>query len=286
MVIGTVIYIAAPGRLPVRAARQRDRQDLDRRPAATPTTPLFTGPFAEVATLLSLGWLACDHQGRRDHQPRRHRPHLHDRLLAGGLRPVPQRLRPVDLRVDQQARRPVGGPDRGVHHRLHLLPAVPVAGSRWSGLITSASVLMYAGAPLSLGAFRKRLPDQERPFRLPAAEILSPLAFAISEPDHPVDHVGHRLEARRLDPDRLRDPDRQPAAAPQRAQADARLARRVLAAGLPARHGDHRLHQLVRADGRPAPAVRLGHAGDGRCSVSRSSTGRCRCPCARRRSRR
>jgi amino acid transporter len=48
------------------------------------------------------------------------------------------------------------------------------------GLITSASVLMYAGAPLSLSAFRKRLPDQERPFRLPAAEILSPLAFAVS----------------------------------------------------------------------------------------------------------
>ena len=29
------------------------------------------------------------------------------------------------------------------------------------GLITSASVLMYAGAPLSLGAFRRRLPDAE-----------------------------------------------------------------------------------------------------------------------------
>jgi amino acid transporter len=48
------------------------------------------------------------------------------------------------------------------------------------GLITSASVLMYAGAPLSLSAFRKRLPDQERPFRLPMAEIISPIAFAIS----------------------------------------------------------------------------------------------------------
>ena len=37
------------------------------------------------------------------------------------------------------------------------------------GLITSASVLMYAGAPLSLGAFRRPVPDAERPFRLPAA---------------------------------------------------------------------------------------------------------------------
>ena len=37
------------------------------------------------------------------------------------------------------------------------------------GLITSASVLMYAGAPLALGVFRSRLPDAERPYRLPAA---------------------------------------------------------------------------------------------------------------------
>ena len=36
------------------------------------------------------------------------------------------------------------------------------------GLITSASVLMYAGAPLSLGVFRTRLPDATRPYRLRA----------------------------------------------------------------------------------------------------------------------
>ena len=48
------------------------------------------------------------------------------------------------------------------------------------GLITSASVLMYAGAPLSFGAFRKRLPDTERPYRLPAGGVFSPLAFIVS----------------------------------------------------------------------------------------------------------
>src|SRR3954464_8192691 len=48
------------------------------------------------------------------------------------------------------------------------------------GLITSASVLMYAGAPLALGVFRRRLPDAERPYRLPAAEVLSPLAFIVA----------------------------------------------------------------------------------------------------------
>jgi amino acid transporter len=53
----------------------------------------------------------------------------------------------------------------------------------WSalvGLVTSASVLMYAGAPLSLGAFRRTVPDAERPYRVPAASVLSPLAFVIA----------------------------------------------------------------------------------------------------------
>jgi amino acid transporter len=48
------------------------------------------------------------------------------------------------------------------------------------GLITSASVLMYAGAPLALGTFRRRLPGAERPYRAPAAPILAPLAFAVA----------------------------------------------------------------------------------------------------------
>jgi amino acid transporter len=45
------------------------------------------------------------------------------------------------------------------------------------GLVTGASVLMYAGAPVSLGAFRSQLPDFERPYRLPAATVIAPLAF-------------------------------------------------------------------------------------------------------------
>ncbi|HEY2579163.1 MAG TPA: APC family permease [Streptosporangiaceae bacterium] len=44
-------------------------------------------------------------------------------------------------------------------------------------LVTSASLLMYAGAPLSLGAFRKQVPDASRPYRMPWAVWMSPLAF-------------------------------------------------------------------------------------------------------------
>jgi amino acid transporter len=49
------------------------------------------------------------------------------------------------------------------------------------GLITGASVLMYAGAPLSLGAFRGQIPEADRPYRLPAANILAPLAFVVAD---------------------------------------------------------------------------------------------------------
>ena len=47
-------------------------------------------------------------------------------------------------------------------------------------LVTGASVLMYAGAPLSLGAFRAQVPEAERPYRMPGAVWLSPLAFVLA----------------------------------------------------------------------------------------------------------
>ena len=47
-------------------------------------------------------------------------------------------------------------------------------------LTTGASVLMYIGAPLALTAFRNRLPDAPRPYRLPGALIISPLAFIVA----------------------------------------------------------------------------------------------------------
>jgi amino acid transporter len=47
-------------------------------------------------------------------------------------------------------------------------------------LVTGASVLMYAGAPLSLGAFRGQVPDAVRPYRMPGAVWLSPLAFILA----------------------------------------------------------------------------------------------------------
>jgi amino acid transporter len=48
------------------------------------------------------------------------------------------------------------------------------------GLITDASVLMYAGAPLSLGAFRGQVPEAPRPYRMPAAGVIAPAAFVVA----------------------------------------------------------------------------------------------------------
>lgn len=45
------------------------------------------------------------------------------------------------------------------------------------GLITSATVIMYAMAPVSLAGLRRRDPNRPRAYRLPAAWLLCPVAF-------------------------------------------------------------------------------------------------------------
>jgi amino acid transporter len=47
-------------------------------------------------------------------------------------------------------------------------------------LVTLASVLMYAGAPLSLGAFRGQVPEADRPYAIPAGKVLAPIAFILA----------------------------------------------------------------------------------------------------------
>jgi amino acid transporter len=45
------------------------------------------------------------------------------------------------------------------------------------GFITAGAVMGYATVPLAFGAMRRQEPDHLRPFRLPAGEVLAPLAF-------------------------------------------------------------------------------------------------------------
>jgi amino acid transporter len=139
----------------------------------------FTGPFAQVATLASVGWLATI-------------IYIDAVISPGGTGLI---YVTGSSRVSYGLSRNGYFPSvfeatdkRGVPW-MGLIAAF-VGGCicflpfpSWQslvGLIVSASVLMYAGAPLSLGAFRKRLPNADRPYRLPAAGVLSPLAFVIA----------------------------------------------------------------------------------------------------------
>jgi hypothetical protein len=69
----------------------------------------------------------------------------------------------------------VAGPD-GQGQRIGV-PGAGVVSLPHSQERTGASVLMYSGAPLSLGAFRRQVPDANRPYRLPAASVIAPVAF-------------------------------------------------------------------------------------------------------------
>ncbi len=48
------------------------------------------------------------------------------------------------------------------------------------GVVTSASVMMYAGAPLALGALRRQKPDLPRPYRLRGAQFFAPMSFVLA----------------------------------------------------------------------------------------------------------
>ena len=48
------------------------------------------------------------------------------------------------------------------------------------GFIVSAAVMGYAVVPLAFGAVRRQEPDHPRPFKLPAGEVLAPVAFIVA----------------------------------------------------------------------------------------------------------
>ena len=141
---------------------------------------LNAGPFAAVAVFAGLGWLA--HILRIDAFVSPSGTGLiyttGTSRISYGLarnRYAPQ----IFGRVDRNGVPWVGLIGAFLIGLLFLLPF-----PSWHslvGLITGASVLMYAGAPLSLGAFRRQLPDADRPYRMQAAWFLAPAAFVVSD---------------------------------------------------------------------------------------------------------
>jgi amino acid transporter len=141
---------------------------------------LNAGPFAAVAVFASLGWLA--HILRIDAFVS---PSGTGLIYTTGTSRVSyglarNRYAPqIFAKVSRNGIPWVGLIGAFLIGLLFLLPF-----PSWHslvGLITGASVLMYAGAPLSLGAFRRQLPDADRPYRMQAAWFLAPAAFVVSD---------------------------------------------------------------------------------------------------------
>jgi amino acid transporter len=141
---------------------------------------LNAGPFAAVAVLAGVGWLA--HILRIDAFIS---PSGTGLIYTTGTSRVSyglarNRYAPqIFARVDRNGVPWVGLIGAFLIGLLFLLPF-----PSWHslvGLITGASVLMYAGAPLSLGAFRRQIPEADRPYRMQAAWLLAPLAFVVAD---------------------------------------------------------------------------------------------------------
>ena len=139
-----------------------------------------SGPFAGLATILGLGWLAWA-------------LYLDAVISPGG----------TGLIYTTSASRISYGLSRN-GYLPRLFTRTDARGAPWFGLLTSflvgvlcflpfpswhrlvgfttsAVVLMYAGAPLAFGAFRDRVPGYPRPYRLPGGGVLSPLSFAVAD---------------------------------------------------------------------------------------------------------
>jgi amino acid transporter len=146
---------------------------------ATAPYTTFSGPFAQLATVLGLGWLATIlyidaviSPGGTGLIYTTATSRVSYGLSRNGYVPT------VYERTDKR-----GIPWFGLLTAFVIGCVCFLPFPSWRslvGLITSASVLMYAGAPLALGTFRRRLPGAERPYRVPAAPVLAPLAFVVA----------------------------------------------------------------------------------------------------------
>lgn len=174
VMIGVVLYVALQvvfiGALPASVMHG----------AWSSVASTFTGPWAQVASLASLGWLAfilyvdaVASPGGTGLIYATATSRVSFGLSRNGYFP------PIFESVDAR-----GVPWFGLLVSFVVGSICFLPFPSWSslvGIITSASVLMYAGAPLALGVFRRRLPDAHRPYKMAGAGILSPVAFILAD---------------------------------------------------------------------------------------------------------
>jgi amino acid transporter len=174
VIIGAVIYIALQvvflGALP--------KSQIGHSWAHGAYTAM-TGPFAQIATLVGVGWLAAILYADAIISPggtgliyTTSSSRVSYGLSRNGYFPT------VYEATDKR-----GVPWFGLITAFVVGCVCFLPFPSWTslvGLITAASVLMYAGAPLAFGVFRKRLPDADRPWRAPFGSVLAPLSFVVA----------------------------------------------------------------------------------------------------------
>ena len=171
MLVGTLIYLA----LEVAFVGSLNPADLIHG-WANPVGKGDFGPYATLASSLGLGWLAVILYIDAFISPARYRPHLRRHLGAPFLRAWPLRLLPK--RFAALSGRGVPWVSILLSFVVGLVCFLPFPS--WKVLvlfITSATVIMYAFAPITLAALRKNDPGRPRPYRLKGAVVIAPLSF-------------------------------------------------------------------------------------------------------------
>jgi amino acid transporter len=142
--------------------------------------PLAQAPFFVLAGLLSLVWMAWILRVGAVLSPAgtgllylTEASRLSFGLSRDGY--APKVFLVEDERTDVPLWGLVGSAGLGL---LFLLPFP--SWSKLVSVVTGAMVMMYAGAPLALGALRRSRPDQPRPYRLPAAAVVGPASFVFA----------------------------------------------------------------------------------------------------------
>jgi amino acid transporter len=174
--LGTIIYVLLQvvfiGALPHSLA------SLSLTKVSTNST-LVNGPFAGIATLAALGWLATLLRVDAVISPSGTGLIYETSTSRVGYGLARNRYFPqIFAKVDARGIPWVSLIFAFLLGLVFLLPF-----PSWHSLValvTGASVLMYAGAPLSMGALRKQVPEQHRPYRLPGASVLGPFAFYVA----------------------------------------------------------------------------------------------------------
>jgi amino acid transporter len=178
MIVGTIIYVflqvAFLGALP-HAALAHGWAKL----GITGHDAIAFGPFAGLAGLLGLGWLATLLYADAIVSPGgtslvyvAYSSRLWYALARNGYLPrIFARLSGRGVPVASIA----------VSFIVGMIIFLPFPGwSKLVGFVTSATVLAYAMTPLAFAALRRQEPERERPYRLPLGEVIAPITFIIA----------------------------------------------------------------------------------------------------------